>query len=137
MSATIRVTCNVNNPNNIPARNGTRFGFTLFHFLGFSDVPLARVPELVSLGNIVPVPFSGSTAHAQAIVVDESIQYWVSNFVIEGLGGSDPSKGSWNDDFDVRLRQFVGPFKVFDDREIDRPNIINLTGELVPHQTLH
>jgi hypothetical protein len=135
MSATVKVICNVINPKNLPARPRTQFSFTLAKLIGIDQL---GVPNLQKLQSSDPALFNGSSAHAQVVLLDftESFDYWVSDFVIESPGGSGPFKGSWNDDFDVDLVRFVGPFRVFNDDILDRPNIFELNGKLIPHQTV-
>jgi len=93
MTATVQVVCNIINPKKLPARPGTQFRFTLYHFRGRDQL---GIPELVKLQTSDPAPFNGSSAHAQIVlfVWDGLIDYWVEDFVIDTPGGSGPLRGT-------------------------------------------
>jgi len=132
MTATVQVVCNMINPKKLPARPGTQFRFTLYHFRGRDQL---GIPELVKLQTSDPAPFNGSSAHAQIVlfVWDGLIDYWVEDFVIDTPGGSGPLKGNWNDDYDVDVPRSYGPFRLFDD-DILHGAVTELNGKLIPHQ---
>jgi hypothetical protein len=135
MTATVKVVCNVINPKNLPARPGTQFSFTLYHFMGRDQL---GIPELVKVQTSDPAPFQGSSAHTQIILndYDELYDYWVSDFVIDTPGGSGPFMGNWNDEYDVDVPRSDGPFRLFADYLLDRQNLTELNGQLILHQTV-
>jgi hypothetical protein len=131
MSATIVITCVVNNPENIPPRPGTQFGFTLSQFLGRGQL---GIPELANPRLSPLAPFAGSSASTQIQVSDTSIQYFISDFDIGIPGGSGEFLGDWNDTLDVILPElFIGPFNVTD----GPPTVFTLSCRLGPHEIIH